>query len=128
MRPRPGILRPGARRSPAAALFALLLVTWGCGKGRPVATSWPGAPIVLVSIDTLRSDHLPMYGYTDVETPVLSAFRKEALLFERAYSHVPLTLPSHGTIFTGTLPAVNGLRNNLGYRMDPKLPTAAELL
>jgi choline-sulfatase len=69
-----------------------------------------------------------MYGYTNVETPVLSAFRKEAILFEKAYSHVPLTLPSHGTIFTGTLPAVNGLRDNLGYRLNAKLPTAAELL
>ena len=69
-----------------------------------------------------------MYGYAGVETPVLSAFRKEAILFERAYSHVPLTLPSHGSIFTGTLPAVHGLRDNLGYTLNPKVPTLAELL
>jgi choline-sulfatase len=118
------------RRLLACLLPALLagLAASGCAKRRSVAKSWPGAPVILVTIDTLRSDHLPMYGYTNVETPVLSAFRKEAILFEKAYSHVPLTLPSHGTIFTGTLPAVNGLRDNLGYRLNAKLPTAAELL
>jgi choline-sulfatase len=120
--------RSRARYHSIAVTFVLLLVVSAYGKDRPMAKSWPGAPVVLVTIDTLRSDHLPMYGYTGVETPVLSAFTKEAILFERAYSHVPLTLPSHGTIFTGTLPAVNGLRDNLGYRLNPKLPTAAELL
>jgi len=52
---------------------------------------------------------------------VLGAFRKEAILFERAYSHVPLTLPSHASIFTGTLPAVHGLRDNLGYTLNRKV-------
>jgi tetratricopeptide (TPR) repeat protein len=113
---------------PFLALIPVVIAASGCGKSRPAVTSWPGAPIVLVSIDTLRSDHLPMYGYPNVETPVLSAFRKEAILFEKAFSHVPLTSPSHGTIFTGTLPAVNGLRDNLGYRMNPTFPTLAELL
>jgi len=126
--------RRRARRLLLAPLFTLgvlgafVLAASGCGKGRPTAKSWKGAPVVLVSIDTLRSDHLPMYGYAGVDTPVLSAFAKESIRFENAYSHVPLTLPSHGTIFTGTLPAVNGLRDNLGYRLDPKLPTAAGLL
>jgi len=69
-----------------------------------------------------------MYGYSRVETPALAAFRKEAILFERAFSHVPLTLPSHGSLFTGTLPAVHGLRDNLGYRLSDKVPTIAELL
>jgi arylsulfatase A-like enzyme/Tfp pilus assembly protein PilF len=116
---------PRARR---LALTALLLSTAACGRSRPAAKSYPAAPVVLVSIDTLRSDHLPMYGYSGVETPVLSAFRKEAILFERAYSHVPLTLPSHGSIFTGALPAEHGLRDNLGYRLNAKLPTLAEVL
>jgi arylsulfatase A-like enzyme/Tfp pilus assembly protein PilF len=118
------------RRSPIspAAFAALLVLAAACGKGRGASKSWPGAPVILVSIDTLRSDHLPMYGYPGVETPALSAFRKEAILFERAYSHVPLTLPSHATVFTGQLPAVNGLRDNLGYHLDTKVPTLAEIL
>jgi arylsulfatase A-like enzyme/Flp pilus assembly protein TadD len=110
------------------ALPALLLLAAACGKGHATVKSYPSAPVVLVSIDTLRSDHLPMYGYTGVETPALAAFRNEAILFEKAYSHVPLTLPSHATVFTGQLPAVNGLRDNLGYRLDPKVPTLAEVL
>jgi arylsulfatase A-like enzyme len=116
------------RRSGLSVLIALLLFAAACRRTGPAAKTYPGAPVVLVSIDTLRSDHLPMYGYAGVETPVLSAFRKEAILFERAYANVPLTLPSHGTIFTGSLPAANGLRDNLGYRLNEKLPTLAEVL
>ncbi len=119
MNRRPGLL--------LATLTFLFLLSGACGKS-PVARSWPGAPVVVVSIDTLRSDHLPMYGYSGVETPALSSFRNEAILFMLAYSHVPLTLPSHGTIFTGALPAEHGLRDNLGYRLNAKLPTLAEVL
>ncbi|MFN7963080.1 MAG: sulfatase-like hydrolase/transferase [Thermoanaerobaculia bacterium] len=99
------------------ALLGLLASVSGlaaaCGGGR--AKSYPGAPIVLISIDTLRSDHLPLYGYDKVETPALSAFRREAILFERAYSHYPLTLPSHVSILTGQLPPDHGVRDNVGY-------------
>src|SRR4029077_9165422 len=69
-------------------------------------------PVILISIDTLRSDHLPAYGYHGVDTPNIDALRADAILFERAYSHVPLTLPSHTTMFTGSLPATNGVRDN----------------
>ncbi|HQR47606.1 MAG TPA: sulfatase-like hydrolase/transferase, partial [Thermoanaerobaculia bacterium] len=102
----------------AAALLSAALLAAGCGKGRSAAKSWPGAPVVLVSIDTLRSDHLPMYGYAGVETPALSAFRKEAVLFERAFSHVPLPLPSHRTLLTGNPPALHRLRARFGDRLD----------
>ena len=93
--------------------------------GRP---THPGAPLFLIVVDTLRSDHLPFYGYSGVETPALSALRQEAILFERAYSHVPLTLPSHASLLTGTLPAVHGVLDNGGYRLDPSVPTLAEML
>ena len=85
-------------------------------------------PVILISIDTLRSDHLPAYGYRGIETPEIDRFRKDAILFERAYSHVPLTLPSHATMFTGSLPATNGVRDNLGFRLGPAVPTLPELL
>jgi choline-sulfatase len=85
-------------------------------------------PVILITIDTLRSDHLPAYGYDRVSTPALDAFRKDAILYERAYSHCPLTLPSHATILTGLLPSANGVRDNVGYRVEPKVPTLAELL
>jgi arylsulfatase A-like enzyme len=93
----------------------LLLCAGACGRGEKEV--YPGAPVVLVSIDTLRSDRLPAYGYTGVETPAIDAFRRDAILFERAYSHYPLTLPSHASILTGLLPGEHGVRDNVGYRL-----------
>ena len=85
-------------------------------------------PVILISIDTLRSDRLPAYGYDRVSTPHIDALRADSILYERAYSHCPLTLPSHATMFTGLLPSANGVRDNVGYRLDAKVPTLAELL
>ncbi len=75
---------------------------------------------MLISIDTLRSDHLPTYGYRGVETPAISALERDAIVFERAYSHYPLTLPSHSSILTGLLPTEHGVRDNIGYPLDAK--------
>src|SRR4030095_8634812 len=75
-------------------------------------------PVVVISIDTLRSDHLPAYGYRRVETPAIDGLRRQAVLFARAYTQVPLTLPSHSSLFSGQLPARHGVRDNLGYRYD----------
>ncbi len=75
-------------------------------------------PIVLVSIDTLRADRLPAYGYAKLATPHIDALVKDAVLFENAYTHAPLTLPAHVSLFTGLLPPEHGVRDNLGYRLD----------
>ena len=84
---------------------------------------------MLISVDTLRSDHLPPYGYRGVQTPNLDAFRRDSILFERAYSHCPMTLPSHVSILTGLLPTEHGVRNNIGYRFDgAKFRTLADAL
>ena len=90
----------------------------------------PGRPhaIVLISIDTLRADRLPLYGYSRGRTPVLDAFAKEAVLFERAYAHAPQTLPSHASMFTGELPFDHGVRDNLGFVLGAGQPTLAELM
>src|SRR5256714_6258477 len=88
-----------------------------------------GAPVVLISVDTLRSDHLPAYGYRGVQTPNIDALRRDAILFQRAYSHCPMTLPSHLSILTGLLPTEHKVRNNIGYRFDgTKFPTLAKVL
>ncbi|HQQ76784.1 MAG TPA: sulfatase-like hydrolase/transferase [Thermoanaerobaculia bacterium] len=110
-----------------AALGTVVLAA-GCGRPRSSARVFPKAPVVLISIDTLRSDRLPFYGYAGVKTPALSALRDDSILFESAWSHAPLTLPSHATVFTGLLPAQNGLHDNLGYSLNPSVPTIAELL
>src|SRR5687768_15918747 len=76
---------------------------------------FPGAPVVLISIDTLRSDHLPAYGYKGVETPHLDRLRRDAILFKSAWSPCPMTLPTHVTLLTGKNPPAHGVRNNLGF-------------
>jgi len=84
-------------------------------------------PIILISIDTLRADRLPAYGYEGVETPAIDALRREGILFEHAYSHIPLTLPSHASLLTGLLPPEHGLRDNIGYRLDHERVASGEV-
>ncbi|HLJ73640.1 MAG TPA: sulfatase-like hydrolase/transferase, partial [Thermoanaerobaculia bacterium] len=111
-------------RRPLSVLLLLLLV--GCARKQH---TFPNAPVILISVDTLRSDHLPAYGYRGVLTPNLDALRADSILYERAYSHVPLTLPSHISILTGLLPPEHGVRNNIGYRFDgSKIATLQRIL
>ncbi len=97
------------------------------GGGLPRMPLAEGTPIVFISIDTLRSDRLPFYGYDQVETPALSALREESILFESAYSHIPLTLPSHASLLTGLIPPDHGLRDNVGYSLDREAILSGEL-
>jgi choline-sulfatase len=105
------------RRLACAGCLVVTVALAGCAKQAAVGP-FRQAPIVLISIDTLRSDHLPAYGYRRVETPAIDALRRDAVLFERAYSHVPLTLPSHCSILSGQLPGDHGVRDNVGYSFD----------
>ena len=83
--------------------------------------------VVLISIGTLRADHLRMYGYTAGETPNLDAFAREAVVFDRAYAHSPETLPSHASIMTGLLPFDHGVRDDVGFTLKPNATTLALL-
>ncbi|MFA6955153.1 MAG: sulfatase-like hydrolase/transferase [Thermoanaerobaculia bacterium] len=106
-----------------AFVLASALSFSACNRGARRRT-YPGAPVILISIDTLRADRLPAYGYEHVETPNIDALRSDGVLFSDAYSQVPLTFPSHASLLTGLLPADNGVRNNIGYRLeDPKRPS-----
>jgi choline-sulfatase len=107
----------------AAIVFVLALA--GCSR-RP--NVWRGAPVFIVCVDTLRADHLPAYGYSRVETPALDALARDSIVFDNAISHVPLTLPSHVSLFTGLLPFQHGVRDNLGYRLSKDHPTLATVL
>jgi len=100
-------------------LAAVGLCSVGCSCGGSTELRVPdGTPIVLISVDTLRSDHLPAYSYGGVETPAIDQLRRDGVLFERAYTNVPLTLPSHTSLLTGVLPPDHGVRDNLGYTVD----------
>jgi choline-sulfatase len=115
------VVRRLSKRLPVTLALALLL---SCRESR----TFPGAPVVLISVDTLRADHLPAYGYRGVETPAIDALARDSLVFENAISQVPLTLPSHASLLTGLLPFQNGVRDNVGYRLDGGRATLASFL
>lgn len=68
--------------------------------------------ILLISIDTLRADHLGCYGYVRKITPNLDRLSAEGVLFENAFCVMPSTLPSHASILFGTWPRIHGCTNN----------------
>ena len=83
--------------------------------------------VVLVSIDTVRADHVGAYGYDRDTTPALDALAKDSALFANTYASSPWTLPSHAALLT----SLNVLRHKVRYedeRLDPSLPTLADLL
>jgi choline-sulfatase len=100
-----------------AALGTVLAALGGWRYAR--ASAPVSGPILVISIDTLRADHLPAYGYTKVKTPALDALAADGVVFERAYSHAPQTLPAHAAILSGQLPFENGVRDNVGFTVKP---------
>src|SRR5207253_6217046 len=106
-------------------MLILSLVTLGTGLAavggwRYARASAPvNGPIILISIDTLRADHLPAYGYRNVPTPAIDSLAGDGVVFERAYSHVPQTLPAHASLLTGRLPFETGVRDNVGFTVKP---------
>jgi arylsulfatase A-like enzyme/Flp pilus assembly protein TadD len=103
--------------------FTFILVLAALGTGLAAVGGWRYArasapvsgPIIVISIDTLRADHLPAYGYTKVKTPAIDALAADGAVFERAYSHAPQTLPAHASILSGQLPFETGVRDNVGF-------------
>ena len=82
--------------------------------------------MLLVTIDTLRADHVGCYGYTDASTPTIDSLASRGVRFETAVAHAPLTGPSHASILTGRIPPGHGFRNNSGFTLSPRVKTAAE--
>ena len=121
------MFRPRIARTLCAVLGVALLVH-GCRGKNAVGGAFKDAPIILISIDTLRADHLPLYGYKGVETPALARLAGDGIVYDNAYAHVPLTLPSHTTMLTGRLPYENGVRSNIGYSLRGTGPTLPQLL
>ena len=78
----------------------------------PLAAAEAGPNILLVTVDTLRADHLGCYGSTSVRTPAADALAARGTLFTRAFAHNPLTLPSHANILLGLTPNAHGVHDN----------------
>ncbi len=83
--------------------------------------------VYLITIDTLRADHVGCYGYKQIETPALDALAADGVRFTQAFTHSPITNTSHITILTGLLPSVHGV-TDFGIPLSPEHVTAAELL
>ncbi len=117
------------RRCCASQKWSFLLAAcavWGlsaCARRREA----PHLNVILITVDTLRADHLGCYGDRSVETPAIDSLARDGVLFAKAVAQVPLTGPSHAAILTGTYPMWNGFRGwrDRGLRTD--VPTLAEV-
>src|SRR2546427_5726507 len=84
--------------------------------------------VVFITVDTLRADHLGCYGDKQIRTPNIDALAADGIRFERAYAAVPVTLPSHTVIFTGTYPMLSGVHDFAANKLSPNQPTLASVL
>ena len=95
-------------------------------KGRLAGEGMPN--VLLITIDTLRPDHLGCYGSRNVETETLDALAEEGILFETALTCIPYTLPSHTSIMTSLYPESHGVLMNVNYQVPADRLTLAEVL
>jgi choline-sulfatase len=103
------------RRTLILASVALGTALSAAGGWRYARASAPlNGPIIIISIDALRADHLPVYGYQKVKTPAIDLLAANGVVFERAYSHAPQTLPAHTALLSGRLPFETGVRDDVG--------------
>jgi len=86
----------------------------------------PKPNVLLITIDTVRADHLGCYGGVNIETPTLDALAHDGIVFERAISQVPLTWPSHAVILTGTYPFQNGVQDFTGQPLAPQFRSVTQ--
>lgn len=116
--------------------YTLILVSVALGTALAAVGGWRYArasaplngPIIVISIDTLRADHLPAYGYAKLKTSAISALAADGVVFERAYSHAPQTLPAHATLLSGRLPFETGVRDDTGFALKATERLLPEML
>lgn len=86
--------------------------------------------VLLISLDTLRADHLGCYGYPVDTSPTIDYISKKAIVFSQAFSQDSNTTPSHMTLFTSLFPSVHGIGQFTGHRLKlrPEVPTLTEVL
>ena len=89
-------------------------------------TKKPVPNVILITIDTVRADHLGCYGAKNIQTPTLDALGHDGVVFERAISQVPLTWPSHTAILTGLYPFQNGVQDFTGQPLDARFRSVAQ--
>lgn len=125
------------RRRFSSVLFRLAVVsllaclTLTCRADEPSLRSAPagkGWNVFIVTIDTLRADRLPAYGYSSGATPAITRLAAEGTTFRWAFTPVPLTLPAHASVLTGMQPFRHGIRDNGAFYLDSQQRTLASML
>lgn len=111
----------------ALGTVAAALVMGACREPSPVG-DLSSYNLLLVTIDTLRADRLGAYGHEGAATPNLDRLAAGGVRFANVYSPVPLTLPTHATLFTGHYPFSTGVRVNGVHYLDESAVTLAERL
>ena len=125
-------MKPSLQFSAIRKLLALSICCALCKfalsqSSHPSAAVHKSRPdVLLITIDTVRADHVGCYGYTKIHTPALDSLARDGVVFERAISQVPLTWPSHTAILTGTYPFQNGVQDFTGKPLDPQIRSVAQ--
>ena len=119
--------RPRRSRKALAGVLGLLALGFGLFAASFLVreTGPTGWNLVLVSVDTLRADHLSSYGATSLQTPHMDRLASEGVLYERVSTVAPTTLPSHASLFTGVTPLAHGVHDNVGFYLDDRFTTLA---
>jgi arylsulfatase A-like enzyme/Tfp pilus assembly protein PilF len=106
--------------------LALLLGLTACAD--PGAESATRPNLLLVTLDTTRTDRLGCYGYEAANTPALDSLAARGVVFDKAYTPAPMTLTAHASLMTGLLPPQHGARVNGMHKLAADVPTLAERL
>lgn len=109
----------------AVIIAAVAVVFLMREKRLPFVSGGSEPDIILVTIDTLRSDAVSFTGAKNSKTPFIDELAKSGVYYANAHSHNVITFPSHTNILTGLLPYQHGIRDNAGFVLDPKFKTAA---
>ena len=108
-------------------MLAVLALCSAPAAGQSARHASPPRPnVILITVDTLRADHLSVYGATQGQTPAMDGLAGDGILFENAIAQVPLTLASHASILTGTYPFHNGVQDFTGEPLALSFQTVAQ--
>ncbi|HWF67100.1 MAG TPA: sulfatase-like hydrolase/transferase [Acidobacteriaceae bacterium] len=127
-------MQSGTRRAYVAGLCGFVLVLLSSCKSTPKREESPANTalkpinVVVITLDTVRADHLHCYGNRNIQTPTIDGLAQQGVLFEKAVAQTPLTQPSHASIFTGTNPNVHNVRDTGGFALQPSSVTLATIL
>jgi len=112
----------------AAKRLIILWVMWAASLSPQSAQPSTSQPdVFLVTIDTIRADHVHCYGYGPIQTPALDSLAKDGVLFAQAFTPSPITNASHTSILTGLLPSTHGV-TDFAVRLASTFPVWADLL